>query len=88
MNASIVVYIMKNRRGINRVGITTSRKIGIAVKRNRCRRIIREAYRQIEGDLAVGYDFVFVSRARTCFLKTQDILRVFRGVFTSAGLMR
>ena len=37
-----VVYVMKNRLGVNRVGITTSKKIGCAVKRNRARRLLSE----------------------------------------------
>ena len=35
--ASLVTYCMKNRRGETRVGITTSKKIGTAVERNRAR---------------------------------------------------
>ena len=38
----LVTYARKNRLNINRVGITTSKKIGNAVSRNRARRIIRE----------------------------------------------
>ena len=55
--------------------------------RNRARRIIREAYWQIEEKLPVGYDFVFVARSRTCSLKTQNILRVMSGIFVSAKLL-
>jgi ribonuclease P protein component len=87
VNAALVVYILKNRKNMNRVGITTSRKIGNAVKRNRARRIIREAYRQYEEKLPDGYDFVFVARTRTCSLKTQNIARVMGGVLASAKLL-
>lgn len=87
VNHLIVVYVMKNRLGFNRVGITTSRKIGIAVERNRARRVIREAYRQIEDKLPKGFDFVFVARTRTCSVKTQDVLRALQGIFNSAKLL-
>jgi ribonuclease P protein component len=87
VNTALVIYILKNRCGINRVGITTSRKIGNAVERNRARRIIREAYWQIEDKLPVGYDFVFVARTRTRSLKTQSLLRVMSGIFVSAKLL-
>lgn len=87
VNPAAVVYILKNRKGINRVGITTSRKIGKAVQRNRARRVLREAYRAIAPSLPQGYDLVFVARARTATLKEQEIHRVLRGIFGSAKLL-
>ena len=35
VNSVIVIYILKNKCGENRIGVTTSRKIGKAVMRNR-----------------------------------------------------
>ncbi len=59
-----VVYVMKNRLGVNRVGITTSKKIGCAVKRNRARRLLSEGYRLIAAEYPVktGMDLVLVAR--------------------------
>ena len=34
----VVVYVLKNRYGFTRFGVTSSKKIGNAVKRNRARR--------------------------------------------------
>jgi ribonuclease P protein component len=61
---ALVVYSLKNRAGICRVGITTSKKIGNAVERNRSRRIIRAAYQSVfrNYEIVGNYDFVFVSR--------------------------
>ena len=36
---ALVIYYMKNHAGICRIGITTGKKIGNAVVRNRCRRM-------------------------------------------------
>lgn len=41
-----------------RLGITTSRKIGKAVKRNRCRRLVREVFRHQKASLLPGWDLV------------------------------
>lgn len=41
-----------------RLGITTSRKIGKAVKRNRCRRLLREVFRRHKIELPTGWDLV------------------------------
>lgn len=72
---ALVVYAMKNRVGVCRVGITTSKKIGNAVERNRSRRIIRAAYQSILQDNLIkgNWDFVFVARTRTKFLKSTKV---------------
>ena len=70
----LITYVLKNRRRYTRVGITASKKIGGAVKRNRVRRIIREAYRRLIPDVAPGYDIIFVARVRTLQKKSTDVL--------------
>lgn len=71
----VVVYILKNRKGANRLGLTASKKTGGAVSRNRARRIMKEAYRLLEPLLPIGYDYVLVARARTAQAKTPEIMR-------------
>ena len=72
---ALVVYAMKNRVGICRVGITTSKKIGNAVERNRSRRIIRAAYQSIFSQYALkgSYDIIFVARGKTKYLKSTQV---------------
>ena len=41
----LVLYCRKNRLGHNRLGLTVSAKLACAVKRNRIKRLFREAYR-------------------------------------------
>lgn len=60
-----VLYLRKNGRQVNRLGITTSKTVGKAVRRNRCRRVLREAYRLTEPSLNVGFDLILVARTRT-----------------------
>ncbi len=71
----LVTYVSKNRLGVNRIGITTGKKIGKAHLRNRARRVIREAYRQLAPRLTPGHDFVFVARVKTTFCPMQEVLR-------------
>ncbi|HWK44827.1 MAG TPA: ribonuclease P protein component [Stellaceae bacterium] len=49
-----------------RIGFTASKKVGNAVIRNRARRRLREAVRQVMPDhAALAHDFVLVARAGT-----------------------
>lgn len=47
----------------SRLGITTTRKLGKAVIRNRARRLVREAFRTHREELPRGLDLVVVVRA-------------------------
>ncbi len=56
----IIIYIKKNRKNINLLGIAISSKLGKAVKRNYLKRLIRENYRKIENSIKTGYSMVFL----------------------------
>lgn len=61
----VVVYAAPNRTadGAVRLGLSVSRRIGNAVVRNRWKRALREAFREICGDLPAGNDLVIVVRS-------------------------
>ena len=63
-NSYLVLYARPNHLGINRVGITVSKKLGKAHIRNRVRRRLREAYRLNEMRFCTGWDIVVVARSR------------------------
>lgn len=84
---ALVSYAQKNKLGFNRVGITTSTKIGCAVKRNRARRVIREAYRALSASIPAGWDFVFVARTRTGEVKTDEVISAMRACLERTGVL-
>ena len=86
-NPALVTYVIKNRAGICRMGITASKKIGNAVERNRARRVIRESFRMIDKPIKGNYDIVFVARTKTVFKKSTDIYNVMIATLTQAGLI-
>lgn len=69
----VVVYCMKKKRGDTRIGITSSKKIGNAVTRNRARRVIRAAVYDLNLDMSKPWDLIFVSRTRTPKLKSYTV---------------
>jgi len=69
----IVVYVAKNRKNYNRLGLTCSKAIGKAVKRNRVKRLMRESYRLLEANIKNGTDIVIVARSRAAFCKCQKV---------------
>ena len=84
----VVVYVMKNRQKQLRMGITTTKKIGNAVKRSRCRRVIREAFRTVAPELPSGWSFVLVARVKTAFVKSGQVERELRQSLKKAGLLQ
>lgn len=68
-----VIYIMKNRGLGVRLGITTGKKIGKAVCRNRARRIITAAFRECLPHIEGNLDFVIVARTRILTVKSPAV---------------
>lgn len=63
-DSRLAIYVRRNGRPGNRLGLTVSTKVGHAVVRNRLRRRLREIYRLHEQELVRGVDLVVVARVR------------------------
>ena len=58
----LVLYSRPNGLAQSRLGISIGRAAGTAVKRNRIKRLVREAFRLLRRDLPTGYDLIVVIR--------------------------
>lgn len=58
----LLVYGRPNGLGHPRLGLSVSRKVGNAVRRNRIKRRLREAFRRLKVELDDAFDFVIVVR--------------------------
>ncbi len=83
----LVTYVLKNRSGKLRYGITTGKKVGKAVKRTRARRVIRAAYYELFEQITGGCDIVFVARGKTPYVKSQTVLKAMKQHLKAAGVI-
>ena len=60
----LILYIAENGLDHCRLGISVGKTLGSAVVRNRVKRLLREAFRQNQGQLPSGYDYLLMISAR------------------------
>src|SRR5439155_26748607 len=61
-DAWLIVYACENGLPYLRLGLSVSRKVGQATRRNRLRRLYREAFRLTRHEMPVGLDLVLIPR--------------------------
>jgi ribonuclease P protein component len=84
VSPALVIYARGNGEGRNRIGLAVGRKLGKAVRRNRIRRLIKEAFRLENPTLPQGFDLVCIPRAGGFPAKTPQLIPLFRDAFMKA----
>lgn len=82
---SVAVYVLRDlaasrlrrenpeKKYVNRLGLSVSKKIGGAVVRNRAKRVIRAAYDPLRDDLRTGFLIVISARGAIVGQKSTDV---------------
>jgi ribonuclease P protein component len=73
--------------GCGSVAFVAGRRVGGAVVRNRARRILRAAWRQLEGDPRADVDVAIVARGAIRGAKTQDLVAEMQELLTRGRVL-
>ena len=76
------------KKTLNRLGISVSKKIGGAVERNRAKRIIRAAFGGVRDDVRTGFLIVISAREAINGRKSDDVLYELRTAMSRLGILR
>ena len=78
------------KKTVNRIGFTTSKALGGAVVRSRCRRIMREALRGIEKErpMKVGFLIVIAARRAAVNMKSTELKHQLDRALKRLGMYR
>ncbi len=59
---NLIIFILKNNYGFNRLGIIVKKETGNAVVRNKIKRRLKEANRLLNKKLLPGYDIILLAK--------------------------
>ncbi len=83
-----IILYEKNDLGFPRLGITVSRKIGGAVKRNRVKRVLREFFRLNRDKFCLSADFIFIAGRGSHELGYREVREELLDAFRRRKLLR
>ena len=75
------------KKFVNRLGLSVSKKLGGAVTRNRAKRVIRAAYDPLSPALRTGFLIVISARGAICDKKSTDVRLELENAFRTLGLL-
>ena len=84
----LILHVKKNSLGINRLGISVSKKVGNSVVRHRIRRLVKEVYRLNEEKFGCGFDLIFSARKDTKDCTYPDIESAIFRLMKRTGVMK
>ena len=87
-NAFVVLVAPRSAAGPPRLGVTTSRKVGNSVARNRVRRRVREWFRRERGEIRASLDVVVIARRAAVDLAAAEVSPMLSALVSKAERAR
>lgn len=78
---NFITILSRNQTGIQRLGITVTKKVGNSVKRNRIKRLLREFFRLNKDKLPGSNDIVIIVKNEIPPLKYPDVYEELENLF-------
>ena len=87
-NRRLVLFVSEGEPGRRRCAFAAGKKLGGAVRRNRLRRRMREAYRRERKEYLLGCDLVLLARQETGEASFEDLCWDLRDLLRKAEAAR
>lgn len=81
-----MVYVKSGPPASLRVGFSVSKKVGNSVVRNRVKRVLRAACRELLPHIRTGYMIIFIARKSAVSMTYQQALHAQQELLARAGL--
>ncbi len=84
----VVLVSLPNDLGKLRVAVAAGRAVGMAVQRNRAKRLLRSAMLPLVDQIAAGQDILLIARAGIRESKSPQVQEVLAGLLKRAALIK
>lgn len=84
----LVLLVKANQNDVSRFAFVAGRRIGNAVVRNRCRRLMREVVRRHLNEIEAGWDMMLIVRSPLTAVSYQNVETAVLQLLTRANLLQ
>lgn len=81
------LLVCKTEAGASRVGIIVGKRFGMAVRRNRAKRLFRELTRQVRGELISGHAVLVFPKRDALGLPFEELKGIWRTTLRRQGVL-
>ncbi|MCP3739953.1 ribonuclease P protein component [Rossellomorea sp. BNER] len=88
-NRQFVVYKLKKpKQSEFRIGLSVSKKIGNAVKRNQIKRYVRQVFLELKAEVKKEYDYVIIARKPAAEMNFHEVKKSLIHVFKRGSVLK